>query len=116
MRERFGNVILGHLGGLDFHPRPVSALTISCGAANLLSEKCSTESDISRIGRTARDPPMAPSMAPSMAAATGPVTAIGCGRQPVPEPPPRADGSPIQSHASIKSLKRIARGRRLLAA
>jgi hypothetical protein len=34
----------------------VSALTISRSAAILLSEKCSTESDISRVDRTTRDP------------------------------------------------------------
>ena len=55
-RERFRDVINLQLAGPDFQTRPVSALTISRSAANLLSENCSTESDISRVGRTTRDP------------------------------------------------------------
>jgi len=66
------DAIIFHLAALALHARPLSALTISRSAANLLSEKCSTESDISRVGRTARPP-----MTPSMAAATAPATSIG---------------------------------------
>jgi hypothetical protein len=51
-RERFRDVINLRLAGVELRPRPVSALTISRSAAILLSEKCSTESDISRVGRT----------------------------------------------------------------
>ncbi len=55
-RERFRDVISLRLAGVELRPRPVSALSMSGSAAILLSEKCSTESDISRVGRTARDP------------------------------------------------------------
>jgi hypothetical protein len=55
-RERLRDVINLRLAGVELRPRPVSALTISRSAAILLSEKCSTESDISRVGRTTRDP------------------------------------------------------------
>ena len=55
-RERLRDVINLQLAGPDFQTRPVSALTISRSAAILVSERCSTESDISRVDRTTRDP------------------------------------------------------------
>jgi len=63
----------------------VSALTISRSAAILLSEKCSTESDISRIGRTARDPRWHLRWWLRLRRRSD------VRRRPVPERPPRAD-------------------------
>jgi hypothetical protein len=92
-RRRLCDAILAHPAMLDLHPRPVSALTTSSGTADLLSERCSTESDISRIGRTARDP---------RDGSFGGTFDGGCdgardvdtdmNRQRTPERPPRTDG------------------------